>query len=669
MASRGDIKAGAAFVELTLKNAAFVKGLEKASARLRAFGGGAMKIGSAISATGLAAIVPLAAAVKHFSDFGSTLADTSARTGVAGSKLAEFGYAADQTGSNLEGVEAGLRKMAKVIGDAESGSKSANETLADLGLTLAELKGLSPDKQFELIAEKIDEVVDPTQRAAIAMRAFGKSGTALLPMIEQLKELRQEARDQGLVPTDEAIAAADAVGDAFGKITKTVGAAIFEIGGALAPAVLKAAEVINTIVVAANRWVRENSGLVQTVAAVAGGLVAGGAAITAFGVAVSAAGFLLGGLATAIGAIGTVAGVILSPIGLVGAAIVAAGAAWVSFSDSGQAAAGSIMSALDNLAEAARLTFGGIVDALKSGEFALAGQIAMTGLELAFYTSLAAINEATGGAVDTLVDTFSSALSTITFAVENWRRLVEFGFQSALVSVVTFGNEVAHFFGTVIPAYLSWFNTHWKEVFEDIGSLTMSVLGNMWENFSNLWQAIKSLFSGGDFVFNFTPLTVGFESAMKELPQIAERELGPLESHMKRRLEEMAGELTQGWEGHNANYAKSYKPSDVPGKAVGAAADLAGLRQKAAEAAAAVQKQEQKRKNTVAGAAAGSDDVAVRKDVAVSFNAAALQAQSAPITLMDKLAKAAEKTNEKLDDQLEELASINRDIVANGRLI
>ena len=44
------------------------------------------------------------------------------------------------------------------------------------------------------------------------------------------------------------------------------------------------------------------------------------------------------------------------------------------------------------------------------------------------------------------------------------------------------------------------------------------------------------------------PLTEGFESAIKELPQIAEREIGPLEQALKDRLNELNSELADAWD-------------------------------------------------------------------------------------------------------------------------
>ena len=65
-----------------------------------------------------------------------------------------------------------------------------------LNLTVEDLNRLKPEKQFELIADRISKIPNPTARAAIAMQIFGKTGTSLLPMLaggaKRMEGLRAE---------------------------------------------------------------------------------------------------------------------------------------------------------------------------------------------------------------------------------------------------------------------------------------------------------------------------------------------------------------------------------------------------------------------------------------------------------------------------------------------
>jgi hypothetical protein len=111
MASGSDIRAGKAFVELYVKNSALMKGLADAQKRLRDFGNGISVVGKWMMGLGTAALAPLGLMAKRFESTGSALNDMAARTGVAVEALSEFGYAADQTGTELGTVETGIKKM------------------------------------------------------------------------------------------------------------------------------------------------------------------------------------------------------------------------------------------------------------------------------------------------------------------------------------------------------------------------------------------------------------------------------------------------------------------------------------------------------------------------------------------------------------------------------
>ena len=57
--------------------------------------------------------------------------------------------------------------MQKSIAAAAQGSQSATDALAELGLTVADLRGLSPDEQFKLIADRLSQIQSPALCAAI----------------------------------------------------------------------------------------------------------------------------------------------------------------------------------------------------------------------------------------------------------------------------------------------------------------------------------------------------------------------------------------------------------------------------------------------------------------------------------------------------------------------
>jgi hypothetical protein len=155
---------------------------------------------------------------------------------------------------------------------------------------------------------------------------------------------------------------------------------------------------------------RQNAGVIQTVFAIGAGLMAAGAIVTVIGAGIFGLGVVAGGLVTIITTVGTVIGALLSPVGLVVAAIAGAVFIWARFTESGRSSIAGITKFLGDLLGTARETFGGIGDALMAGDLQLAGQIAVTGLQLIFAQGVAAIAKLMGGPLGDVFGTIANKL-------------------------------------------------------------------------------------------------------------------------------------------------------------------------------------------------------------------------------------------------------------------
>jgi len=291
------IRAGRAYVELLADNSKLVAGLRRAAARLKAFGATVRAAGLKLMGLGALAAAPLAGAAKAFASMGDTVAKMAKRTGVSTETLSELRYVASQTGTEFGALEMSFRRMQRSIYDAGRGLSTAKDALTDLGLTFEDLDGLSPEQQFKVLAEQISKVQDPTKKAAIAMTLLGRTGTNLLPMFAQgargIETLQQQARKLGLTIGSEDARAAEDLTDAFDRLWKVVKMGVFHIGAALAPALQRISEWITTVMVQVRHWIEANRQVVVTVAAVVGGVLAAGAALTVLGVAISGLGTAL----------------------------------------------------------------------------------------------------------------------------------------------------------------------------------------------------------------------------------------------------------------------------------------------------------------------------------------------------------------------------------------
>lgn len=395
MADTRGIRAGRAFVELGVSDR-LTAALKRAERKLKAFGESVRSLGLRLAGLGGAALAPLAGAVKLFSSAGDTLDKMSLRTGVSVEALSELGFAAEQSGADLQTLENGVRVMQRTLNDADRGLATAQDALADLGLAADDLRGLSPEQQFKTLAEAISRIEDPSKRAAVAMQVFGRAGTKLLPLIEGgvdgIEALQAQARALGLTISTETAKDAALLNDTMNILFRVLKQGVFIIGSALAPTVIKLSNAITRVVVAASEWVKQNKTIVVSAAKIAAGVLLAGLALVGIGLAITivAAGF--GGLATAVTAAGAVLGAILSPVGLVVAAVVGLGVAIVRYTDAGGQALSWLMERFGELRAFVGRVVGGIGDALAAGDIALAAEVLWLGLKVAWERGVAELN-------------------------------------------------------------------------------------------------------------------------------------------------------------------------------------------------------------------------------------------------------------------------------------
>ncbi len=159
-------------------------------------------------------------------DMGGRLTDLSSRTGETAGKLLVLERAFDNTGVGADKVGTSINKLQKFMQDAANGGEKQAETLAALGISMQDLQGKTPTEQMQIFAQKIAGIQDPTERAALAMTVFGKSGGQLLPLLNNFSGELSAAKGQlGSMPgvMDKTAAAFDLISDnlAAGKTKLT----------------------------------------------------------------------------------------------------------------------------------------------------------------------------------------------------------------------------------------------------------------------------------------------------------------------------------------------------------------------------------------------------------------------------------------------------------------
>jgi len=293
------IKAGRAYVELGTHNKVQA-GLRSAQRRLKAFGSAVGAVGAKMMKMGALALAPLLASAKAFASMGDKIGKMAKRTGLTVEALSALEFAASQSGTSIESLEKGLKRMQQTIFDAGRGLSTAVDGLAALGLTYSNLAALAPEEQFKLIADRLDKVSHATDKAAIAAMVFGRAGTAMLPLIAGgaagIDELIQKAEKYGLVISTDAARAAEEFTDAIDIAGRVVKMTAFEVGASLVPELMNATKWVIETTGKVKKWIQANR---ETIVSI----LKWSAALVAAGVVAVAAGIAIQGLALAIGAL------------------------------------------------------------------------------------------------------------------------------------------------------------------------------------------------------------------------------------------------------------------------------------------------------------------------------------------------------------------------------
>lgn len=129
-------------------------------------------------------------------DLGGRLNDLSARTGETAGNLLLLERAFDNSGVGADKVGSSINKLQKFMADANTSSKENAKALIDLGLSYSALAELTPTQQLALFAERINAISNPAERAAMAMKIFGKSGGQLLPLLQGFSGELGNAKDE-----------------------------------------------------------------------------------------------------------------------------------------------------------------------------------------------------------------------------------------------------------------------------------------------------------------------------------------------------------------------------------------------------------------------------------------------------------------------------------------
>lgn len=226
---------------------------EKASSfgeKLKSGIGTAAKWGTAIVAGAGAA----ATAMTKFATKSASTADTidkmSQKIGISRTAYQELDFICSQSGTSVDGLQAGMKTLTKAMEGAAEGTESNAEAFERLGVEVVNADGTLRSQEEVLFdtLNALQEVENQTEKAALASELFGRAGTELMPLLNgatgSIEAMRDQAHSLGLVMGDDLINNGVKLTDTLDQTKRAFGAIGTEVGGALMPILTQVLEFV-----------------------------------------------------------------------------------------------------------------------------------------------------------------------------------------------------------------------------------------------------------------------------------------------------------------------------------------------------------------------------------------------------------------------------------------
>jgi hypothetical protein len=249
-----------------------VKGLNKAQKESKKTGVSVKKLGGAMAGAavgvkaldlaGRALTATFQLSFKVFKDstlelakFGDRMAKQARMVGVTAEQYQGYEFAAQRAGTSVQHVANGLKKLGRVMTDAQQGSRQLEETFESLGIEIANADGtLRPvNDVFLELADKSEMMGESAERTGTLMLLLGRSGTEMANMMENgadgIKEVEDRLRDLNAMMSAETLADSEALIDAQADLEIAFRGMRIELGKEVIPELVKLGEVTTNYLV------------------------------------------------------------------------------------------------------------------------------------------------------------------------------------------------------------------------------------------------------------------------------------------------------------------------------------------------------------------------------------------------------------------------------------
>jgi len=186
-------------------------------------------------------------------EWADDLLTTSAQIGITTTTLQELAYASSFVDVSVETMQGAMARLTKEMGNAQSGSASAQAAFSSLGVSITNADGSlkTSEQVFYEVIDALGGIQNTAERDAASMAIFGRSAQDLNTLIEagssSLQMYGEEARNLGIIMEESDVQALGRMQDSFDRLSSVMDAAQTRVSAGFAPALAGLADMISEL--------------------------------------------------------------------------------------------------------------------------------------------------------------------------------------------------------------------------------------------------------------------------------------------------------------------------------------------------------------------------------------------------------------------------------------
>lgn len=200
-----------------------------------------VKVAAAMSAAAIAAGGAIYGMATKAADAGDRVDKLSQRLGLSREGFQEWEYVLSQSGVSIDSMQSGMKNLSQRMNEASEGAGKGAELFEKLNIKIKE--GDTQEDIFNKTITALQGMEEGHEKAALAQDLFGRSGQELLPLLNSqsasVEELKNKAREMGIILDDDAIDASVKLTDTLDTMKRAVGGVVNNIGVSLIPMIQK----------------------------------------------------------------------------------------------------------------------------------------------------------------------------------------------------------------------------------------------------------------------------------------------------------------------------------------------------------------------------------------------------------------------------------------------